>query len=250
MASYLGVDWADGCWVVVKTGDETLITTEPSFLNVWHEHGRTDDVASILVDIPIGLPDSGSRSCDEEAADSLGARRSSVYSIPGRDVVETDDYDTAQKRNGGSLGSQTWWLFPRIREVDIFLQEYDDATEKIYESHPEICYNEFAGESLPRKNTEDGRRRRLEVLEEDSALHEEVSERVDKCERNAMWHHRISKNRLDDVLDAGVLALTAGLLKLESGAEKTDYPAYPRGSKCTPDGELGISPEIVYPDTT
>lgn len=48
--SYLGVDWADGCWFVVKAGGETLVTTEPPILNVWHEHGRTSEIQSIPVD--------------------------------------------------------------------------------------------------------------------------------------------------------------------------------------------------------
>lgn len=55
MISYLGVDRAGDCWLVVKTGGETLVTTEPSILNVWREHGTDDDVQEILVDIPIGL---------------------------------------------------------------------------------------------------------------------------------------------------------------------------------------------------
>ena len=113
MASYLGVDWAGGCWVVVKTGDETLITTEPSILNVWHEYG--EDVRSILIDIPIGLPESGSRTCDTKARQRLAGRGSTVFLIPSRAVVETDNYEHARKANGDSLGSQSWWLFPRIK---------------------------------------------------------------------------------------------------------------------------------------
>lgn len=247
MASYLGVDWADGCWLVVKAGDEPGVTTAPSMLNVWHDYGRPDDVASILVDIPIGLPPTGPRACDEAAAAALGARGSTVYPIPGRDVVETDDYEEARRRNGGSLGSQSWWLFPRIREVDIFLQEYDAVLEKTYESHPEVCFTAFASTPLPSKDTDEGRHRRLEILGQDDALHAVVTDLVAERTAGAEWHHRISKRRVDDVLDAAVLALTAKSLDLRSRCESMDYPAYPHNAEVKPDPELGIPPEIIHP---
>jgi predicted RNase H-like nuclease len=113
MASYLGVDWAGGCWVVAKAGDETYVTTEPAFFNVWHEHGRDDDIQSMLVDIPIGLPDEGTRACDREAKERLGASGMSAFQIPRREVVEMDGYCEARAANHGSLSSQSWWLFPR-----------------------------------------------------------------------------------------------------------------------------------------
>lgn len=54
MSSYIGVDWAGGCWVVVKSGDKTTVTTEPPILNARHKHGESSDVLSILVGMPIG----------------------------------------------------------------------------------------------------------------------------------------------------------------------------------------------------
>lgn len=245
MASYLGVDWASGCWLVVKTGDETLVTTEPSILNVWHEHGG--DVESILVDIPTGLLSSESRACDEEASERLGARGSTVFSIPFRGIVETNEYPEARKLNDGSLGSQSWWLFPRIREVDVFLQEYEEARMKTHESHPEICFDALADDLQHSKNTEEGRKERLKVLEENDSLYTQVTEKVGKREDGAEWHHRISKGRIDDVLDAAVLALTAKKLKLGSRREEPQYPALPVEKTAEEDDQLGISPEIVLP---
>lgn len=65
MDQFVGVDWASGCWVVVATdGNNVEITTEPSILNVWDRHKKAD---SILVDIPIGLPETSPRACDERA---------------------------------------------------------------------------------------------------------------------------------------------------------------------------------------
>lgn len=248
MTSYLGVDWAGGCWVVVKTGDETAVTTEPSILNVWHNHGRNDGVRSILVDIPIGLPESGSRACDNEAMDRLKSRRSTVFSIPGRDVVEADDYCRARELNGDSLSSQSWWLFPRIREVDVFLQECEEAREKTYESHPEICFAGFDSGQFSGKKTPDGREERLEVLKEDQNLHDEVTDIVLDRENGTEWHDRISKGRLNDVMDAAVLSLTAKKLDLGPRSEDDHYPALPENSKPKKDDVLDIRPEILHPD--
>ena len=77
MSRFVGVDWASGCWVVVTVDDDrkVKVTTEPAFLNVWHEHSDAD---KILVDIPIGILEEPSRPCDEEAStgiDTLGIFR-------------------------------------------------------------------------------------------------------------------------------------------------------------------------------
>lgn len=244
MASYLGVDWAGGCWVVVKTGDSTSITTEPSILNVWHRHG--EDVRSILVDIPIGLPDSGGRACDVEARKRLAGRGSTVFPVPAREVVEAETYERAKELNEGSLGSQSWWLFPRIREVDVFLQIYRDARDEVYESHPEICFAELTGSSLEPKTSEEGRRERLIALAESSVLHDEVTDVVHAREDGTAWHDRISKRRLDDVIDAAVLAHTAGRLGLGLRSEDAAYPALPSGTVET-DDVLEIPMEMVHP---
>jgi len=246
MASYLGVDWAGGCWVVAKTGDDHLVTTEPAFFNVWHEHGRDDDVQSILVDVPIGLPEEGTRACDQEAKDRLGARGGSVFQIPRREVVETDRYCEARKMNNNSLRSQSWWLFPRIREVDMFLQEYDDALSKVYESHPELCFRVLADSELSSKDTEDGLKDRRKLLEPGTGLCSRVQELLEE-RKDAEWHHRISKGRRDDVLDAAVLADTAKRLELGPDESQGNYPVLPADRDVGRDSTLDIHPEIVIP---
>jgi predicted RNase H-like nuclease len=243
MSSYLGVDWASGCWVVTKTGDETLVTTEPSILNVWHEHG--EEAEAMLVDMPIGLLESGTRACDEEARDYLGARGGTVFTIPPRPIVETEDYNEARDENGGSLGSQSWWLFPRIKEVDVCLQEWDQARDRTYESHPEICFDFLADGMGHSKDTKDGRDERLEVLEGHD-LHSVVYDCLRDREGEAEWHHRISKGRRDDVLDAAAMAYTAEQLELGARPD-SEYPSLPESEFDEVDECLGISPEIVTP---
>jgi predicted RNase H-like nuclease len=65
-----------------------------------------------------------------------------------------DEYPKARKANSDSLGSQSWWLFTRIREVDVFLQRHDEALSKTNESHPELCFRALADHELRSKSTE------------------------------------------------------------------------------------------------
>jgi predicted RNase H-like nuclease len=251
MDSWLGVDWADGCWIVVRYGEEPLVTTEPSILNVWHEHVESDSVRAVLIDIPIGLPNSGSRVCDRKAQDRLGNRRSTVFSVPRREVVETDDYDTARELNNGSLGSQSWWLFPRIREVDVFLQRNPAALKKTYESHPELCYYELAGEQIDSKDTKSGIDTRLSIIDEMTddvpKFYDEVETVVRDREDGAEWHNRISKGRRDDVLDAAILAVTGSQLDLQQRSQMDSYPSFSGETMSEDDTKLDITREIIHP---
>mgnify|MGYP002762624727 CR=1 FL=1 len=212
MSRFVGVDWASGCWVVVATDRYNVeITTEPSILNVWYRHRQAD---SILVDIPIGLPETSPRACDERAKEFLANRRSSVFAVPCRDAVETRDYDRAREKNGGKLGSQSWGLILRIREVDTFLSIHSEAEDSIYESHPEVCYTQFAEqegvESIGSKQNPGGIDDRVKILEMvNEGFGSEVREFIKERRDGAAWHRRIQSGRIDDVLDAAVLALTA-----------------------------------------
>lgn len=245
--TYVGVDWASGLWVTVALGDDVSITTYPSILNVWHDHKTSAE--AMLVDIPIGLPESGTRACDRAAKSMLKDRSSTVFSVPGRDIVETDNYCDAREANNDSLGSQSWWLFPRIREVDVFLQEVNGAINRIYESHPEVCFAALAGEPIQSKNSEagvDDRVARLKALDEN--LHVEIREFVDERRDDAAWHHHISKGRIDDVVDAAVLAGTAAKLDLAERASPADYPALPETEDRPAENPiLDIPMEIVFP---
>jgi predicted RNase H-like nuclease len=208
----LGVDWARGCWVVVVLdGDDVTITTEPTILNVWHAHRDAD---AILVDVPIGLPETPPRDCDRSAASRLGDRHASVFDVPCRAAVEADGYEAARDANGGRLGSQSWGLVPRIREVDCFLDAHPAAEACVYESHPEVCYAAFAartGADDPGSKRESaGLDARLSILDAvDEAFGAQVRDFVEARRDDSKWHHRIRSGRLDDVLDAAVLALTA-----------------------------------------
>ncbi|MFB6256047.1 MAG: DUF429 domain-containing protein, partial [Haloplanus sp.] len=104
---------------------------------------------------------------------------------------------------------------PRIREVDCFLDAHPAAEAQVYESHPEVCYARFAaraGADDPGSKLEaEGLDARLSILETvDGGVGTQVRRFVESRRDDSQWHHRIQSGRLDDVLDAAALALTAG----------------------------------------
>lgn len=98
-----------------------------------------------LIDVPIGLPDSGSRECDIKARAHLKApRSSSVFPAPVRPVLAATSYSQAceigQKTDGRKLSRQAWAILPKIREVDSFVRSDPKIPTWVREIHPEVCF--------------------------------------------------------------------------------------------------------------
>ena len=250
MNSYVGVDWASRGWLaVVVDGDEWTTRMYPSIQSVWFEHREAE---SILVDIPIGLPESSRRGCDRGAKEFLRPERArSVFWTPCRDAVYQDTYDDAKEKNidarGDSLSSQAWGLIPRIQEVDRFLRGNEAARETIIESHPEVCFKSFAGESLSSKHGDEGIENRQTILEQVGENVEGVYEDFveEYIENQPSWARRIGNSNRDDLLDAMVLALAAKVGNDEF-ERILDHPQTEVES--IPEDEQGLPMQIVYAD--
>lgn len=242
MGSYVGVDWASRGWLAVEVEGQTWTTRmHPSMHSVWFEHRDAD---SILVDIPIGLPEAKRRECDSAAKEFLGAgRANSVFWTPCREAVAADTYAKAKEANqtcrGDSLSSQAWGLILRIQEVDRLLQDIEDAQEIIVESHPEVCFTALSDDGpLSSKHGETGEDERLACLERfDATVRDAYNRFVERyIENQEPWARRIGSSNRDDLLDAMVLALTGKL----SGGEFETLPDNP------PVDQKGLPMQIVY----
>ncbi|HHZ10767.1 MAG TPA: DUF429 domain-containing protein [Rhizobiales bacterium] len=122
--------------------------------------------AAIAVDMPIGLPErtgQGGRGPEALVRRFLGARQSSVFSIPSRAAVYAAEEDftsverwheahrlassvaraTSDPPRGVSI--QAFGLFPRIRELDGLLRARPDLLGRVFESHPEAAFWRLAG---------------------------------------------------------------------------------------------------------
>ena len=192
-----GVDGCRAGWVVaVADGRAVDVSVVPAFTDVVELLDAGID--AIAVDMPIGLPNGGSRECDIEARKLLGPRRSTVFPTPPRPLLHECDYPTAleTKRalDGKGLSKQAFHLLPKIAEVDASM--HPELQERVVEAHPELAFRALADADLPSKHGAEGRtqRRRLASLVTDAHL------------------RTVAGARVDDVLDAIVLTRTAAKL--------------------------------------
>jgi predicted RNase H-like nuclease len=231
---FVGVDGCKGGWFAVITDGRFFwdIGDFESIKSLWTQH---KNASLILIDIPIGLPFRERRQCDVEARKLLRApRSSSVFPVPSRSAAYVEDIEAAKRANRSildvSLSSQTWGICRKIREVDEFLAISPKAKEIIRESHPEICFWALAGgrSMAHSKKTEEGIAERLDVFKGiDGKCQERYGEALSKYKRKD-----VAK---DDIIDALVLALSAGIQ-----GDLTRIPAE------IEEDERGLVMEIVY----
>jgi len=239
----VGVDWGSNGWVVaVRDAGGWDASLHPSFLSVWHAHR---DAASILVDVPIGLPQRGRRTCDERARELLGAQRRRVFLAPPRAALDAPTYADAKRRvearTTGSLTTQTWNVLPQVRDADVLLAEHPAARDVVREAHPEVCFAGLGdGPIAPAKTDDAGVDARLDVLDRygdvRAAYERLVAAHIDEPPAHG---RRFRADNRDDLLDAMCLAVTGWT---DRGTLQT-LPADP-----PQDPERGIPMEIVYRD--
>jgi predicted RNase H-like nuclease len=137
-----GVDGTRRGWIaMVKDGNaieaRTLLTDE-DLLALFHS------CAVVAIDIPIGLSESGPRSCDHHARRFLGRRASSVFPAPLRPLLALREYAEAnrvardlQKRG---ISKQGWAIVPKVAQIDRLLQRHRHLRGRVYEVHPEVSF--------------------------------------------------------------------------------------------------------------
>ena len=121
----------------------------------------------VAVDIPIGLPERagpGGRAAENAVRPLLGARQSSVFSVPSRAALAAADYGEACRIAFASsepprkVSKQLFMLVPKIREVDACLRDDAEAAGRVFEVHPEVAFwrlTENAHWASPRRSRAD-----------------------------------------------------------------------------------------------
>jgi predicted RNase H-like nuclease/uncharacterized protein with HEPN domain len=246
----LGADGAKGgAWMAFRVRDgvyEPCLYRDTSEL--WIENTRA---SLILLDVPIGLPDSpceSLRACDVHARQFVGARWASVFAAPARwmlscsDLTAADAEKARRLRAAGVLRPGTRpprvtrqvfvGMVPRIRDVDSLLQRDEEARQRIRECHPEVCFAALAGRHLEHsKHTERGLQERRAILDR----HVPAIDFLVQAARGDAERKRISV-AADDILDALVVAVTAA----GSVDQLRTLPADPPRDSC------GLAMEMVY----
>jgi predicted RNase H-like nuclease len=185
----LGVDAARGGWIAValedgRFADAALERRFPALLE------RFPGAVVVGVDVPIGLPEIGSRRrADVEARVVVGARRASVFFTPPRAALEARTYTVARSLAPGT-SAQGWALRASILDVDRV------RDERVCEVHPEVSFAVLAGHPLAAaKRTWNGQRERLQLL---AGAGIDIPDQLDAGLVAA-----------DDVVDAAIAAWTA-----------------------------------------
>jgi predicted RNase H-like nuclease len=151
----------DGCrngWIAV-IATTTHADARVRFANSLIEIVNAPEAPAVIaVDIPIGLPDRSGprgRSPDRLVRPLLGARQSSVFSIPSRaavyaaidpDVPQSDRFRHAcsvarqTSAEGKGVARQGFNIFGKIIDVDCVLRAQTSLAERVFECHPEVSF--------------------------------------------------------------------------------------------------------------
>ena len=144
-----GVDGCTGGWLAafVQAGrDDVRLRIVPRFADVLAAPERPEVIA---VDMPIGLPERvgvGGRTAENCVRPLLGARQSSVFSVPSRAAIYAGDYreacSIAQATSDPprKVSKQLFNIAPKIREVDEVLRATPGAATRTFEVHPEVAF--------------------------------------------------------------------------------------------------------------
>ena len=146
----------DGCrdgWIAVfirPEGDEARVEILPRFSDI-----VSAEPAIVAVDMPIGLPERtgiGGRAAENAVRPLLGARQSSVFSVPSRQAISAADYTQAcaaalaTSDPPRKVSKQLFNIGPKIREVDEALRANAALASRAFEVHPEVAFWRLNGE--------------------------------------------------------------------------------------------------------
>jgi predicted RNase H-like nuclease len=158
-----GIDGCPSGWIVAYARtdlSEVRVRLVPRFTEVAN---APEAPAVIAIDIPIGLPERagyGGRAAENAVRPLLGARQSSVFSVPSRAAIDARDYREACRialltsEPPRKVSKQLFMLAPKIREVDAALRADTTLSQRVFEVHPEVAFwrlNEEQALSEPKK---------------------------------------------------------------------------------------------------
>ncbi len=234
---FIGIDGCRAGWFCVEL-DERLHGSFQVATDAQAVGALARGADSVLIDIPIGLPESGpnGRQCDREARQLLGrGRAASVFPAPARCTLAAGSYREALRLNrqatGRGLSKQAWNIVSRVREIDTLLRNNRALLDVLHECHPELCFWALNGRRAMQynKKTADGQRERMQVLQRCwSGCHALFEQACDTLLRRAVAR--------DDIIDAMICAVTA----------KLGYGSYSGVPVRSVTDRQGLPMEIVY----
>jgi predicted RNase H-like nuclease len=204
----VGVDGCPSGWICAlgTIEDYKIKKIEMQFVlhpdEIWKQYA----VQKMCIDMPIGLPNQskkGGRVIDTKARKILGKGGSArVFSPPIRQVLYCADYQDALQRSketppdGVGLSKQSFYLLPKIRQIDEWLRKDPKLQKSIFETHPELSFWAMGKQTAPSKHTTEGKEFRIQLLTQAGIWDESFFDIIEKERKRS---NIISK---DDILDA------------------------------------------------
>lgn len=171
------------------------------------------DLVAVAIDMPIGLPDEigpEGRGPEKALRPLLGARQSSVFSVPSRACVEEEDYAAANRASLATstpprkVSKQSFYLFPKIRALDALLRANPAFIGRVHECHPEGAFMAMNGMTPLREP------KKLKGQVHEAGIAERRALLVDVAGFDpAFLSERAPGTGLDDCLDACACAWSA-----------------------------------------
>ncbi|WP_188665318.1 DUF429 domain-containing protein [Tersicoccus solisilvae] len=169
MTTVAGLDGCRGGWVLalVEPRRQGLRLRELRVIGSLAELDRAGRLACIGIDIPIGLPERGTRDADRLARAALGDRRNSVFLTPTRPALAEPTRAAAdivnRANDAGGVSAQSFGLFAKIREADAWVRT---TSNRVVEVHPEVSFTQLLGHpARSSKKTTAGLFERMEALQ-------------------------------------------------------------------------------------
>lgn len=177
-----------------------------------------DDDLILGIDMPVILPEIMPRKADQLARKLLGKKASSIFSAPTHEILQQPDYQKASMVSkslfGKSISLQSWYLFPKILEVQTILNKNNVI---VYEIHPELSFRAMNNNEvvLESKKTPEGFLIRKQLIQKN----------FEQFNFNEIRKKYLKKNAHDDdILDAMAVLWTTKRVLDKTASYLPDNP--------------------------
>ena len=221
-----GVDGYKKRWLAALADEDGATRLE--LFGSFVELVQHPELKRVVIDVPLGLPETGPRRCDLLARKLLGPRRNSVFPAPIRPMLGAATYEEACERRrqaeGKGCSKQLFGILPLIEAADEAITPA--LQDRLREGHPEVSFTALSGQPMrAHKAKPEGQAQRRDLL---GRVFPDLEQTI------TQFRH---PGAVADILDAYVLLWSAQ--RLERGVGRSLPPELEYDPR-------GLRMEIVY----
>jgi predicted RNase H-like nuclease len=146
----IGIDGCKSGWFSIwENQDKSIHSSVFSNLNELKNFFKNESQLILGIDMPVVLSEVIPRQADQLARKLLSKKASSVFTAPTPEMLDQPNYEKAslvsKRLFGKSMSLQSWYLFPKIKDVQTMIHHED---MQIYEIHPELSFRAMNNEQV------------------------------------------------------------------------------------------------------